>query len=69
VPQLRVDATSTNSTATLTILVTANGQVIGTLVNNGVGGFSGQLNWPVNPQNITAKSSAGGSATKAITAK
>ena len=67
--QLRVQATSTSRTATLQILVTSTGALIGTLTNNGAGGFSGQLSWPVNPQNITAKSSAGGSATKAVVAK
>ena len=67
--QLRVQATSTSKTATLQILVASTGALIGTLTNNGAGGFSGQLSWPVNPQTITAKSSAGGSATKAVVAK
>jgi len=67
--QLRVQATSTSTTATLQILVTSTGALIGTLTNNGAGGFSGQLSWPVNPQNITAKSSAGGSTTTAVVAK
>ena len=67
--QLRVQATSTSTTATLQILVTSTGALIGTLTNNGAGGFSGQVSWPVNPQTITATSSAGGSATKAVVAK
>jgi len=64
---LRVEATSTDASATLTAYVTATGQVIGTLVNNGGGRYSLQISWPSNPQNITVRSSAGGSASRTVT--
>jgi hypothetical protein len=66
---LSVQATSTSATATLTVYVTATGQPIGTLANNGGGKYSAQFSWPSNPQNITVRSSLGGSATKAVTRK
>jgi hypothetical protein len=62
---LSVQATSSN-TATLSVYVTATGQLIGTLSNNGGGTYSGKFSWPTNPQNITVRSSLGGSATKAV---
>jgi hypothetical protein len=43
--------------------------LIGTLKSNGNGRFSGQLSWPINPNNITVRSSFGGSATSAVTPK
>jgi hypothetical protein len=67
--QLRVDATSTKATATLQVFVSSTGALIGTLSNNGGGSYSGQFSWPSNPQSITVKSSLGGSATRAVTAK
>ena len=66
---LRVEATSTRTNATLQVFVTSNGQLVGTLTNNGGGKYSGQLNWLVNPQNITVRSSFGGSATRAVALK
>jgi len=65
---LHVEATSTSSTVTLTVSVTASSAVIGTLWNDG-GGYRGDLAWSVNPQNITVRSSRGGVATKAVAAK
>jgi hypothetical protein len=67
--ELRVEAKSTSSTATLKVYVSATDELIGTLSNNGGGKYSGQFSWPSNPQNITVKSSLGGSATKAVTLK
>lgn len=67
--KLSVQATSTSASATLTVYVTATGQRIGTLANNGGGNYSAQFAWPSNPQNITVRSSLGGSATKAVTTK
>jgi hypothetical protein len=64
--QLSVQATSSSSTATLSVYVTATRQLIGTLSNNGGGNYSGKFAWPTNPQNITVRSSLGGSATKAV---
>jgi hypothetical protein len=66
---LRVEATSTRTNATLRVFVTSSGQLIGTLTNNGGGKYSGQLNWSVNPQNITVQSSFGGQALRAVTVK
>jgi hypothetical protein len=64
--RLSVQATSTNATATLKVYITATGQLIGTLTNNG-GTYSGQFKWPTNPQNITVRSSLGGSASAIVT--
>ena len=47
--------------ATLSVYVTATGALVGTLRNNGNGRFSASLPWPTNPQNITVRSSFGGS--------
>ncbi len=66
---LRVEATSTSANVTLQAFVTSSGQLLGTLSSNGSGKFSGQLNSATNPQSITIRSSAGGSTTKAVTAK
>jgi hypothetical protein len=67
--KLRVEATSTEPTATLRVYVTATGALIGTLTNNGGGKFSALLPWPTNPQNVTVRSSFGGSASKAVSVK
>ena len=67
--QLRMEATSTNASVTLTAYVTSTGQFLGTLVNNGGGRYSLRINWPSNPQNITIRSNAGGSASRAVTAR
>lgn len=67
--ELRVDATSTNVGAILQAFVTSSNQLIGTLDNKGGGNFEGRLSWPVNPQNITVRSSAGGSASANVTLK
>ena len=56
-------------TATLRAYVTSTGALIGTLKNNGGGKYRGQFTWPSNPQNITVKSSLGGSASKAVATK
>ena len=66
---LLVEATSTSTSATLQVFQTATNQLIGTLTNNGGGKYTGQLSWPTNPQNITVKSSLGGSSSKAVTLK
>ena len=68
--RLRVGATSTSPTATLTVYVTATNELIGTLKkNDGGGSYSGHFRWPANPQNITVRSDLGGSATKAVKLK
>jgi FG-GAP-like repeat len=65
--RLRVEATSTRSTATLQVFVTSSGQQIGTLSNNGGGRYRGEFSWPVNPQSITVRSNFGGRATRTVT--
>ena len=67
--ELRVEATSTNSSAVLRAYVTSTNALIGTLSNNGGGGYEGRFTWPSNPQNITVRSSLGGSATGVVTAR
>jgi len=66
---LRVEATSTRTNATLQVLVTSTGQIIGTLSNLGGGKYGANLNWSVNPQNITVRSSFGGSASRNVVVK
>ena len=66
---LRVEATSTRSNATLQVFITAGGQLIGTLTNNGGGKYTGQFNSATSPQSITVRSSAGGSATRTVVVK
>jgi len=67
--KLRVNATSTNSSAVLTCYVTSTNTLIGTLTNKGGGKYLGQFSWPTNPQNITVRSSLGGQATRAVTVR
>jgi len=66
---LRVEATSTSSNATLRVFVTATGQLLGTLANNGGGQYRAELSVSTNPQNITVRSSLGGVATSSVVAK
>ncbi len=66
---LKVEATSSNAGATLQVFVTSTGQLLGALSSNGGGKFSGQLSAASDPQNITVRSSLGGSATRAVAAK
>ena|GEM_PF-2461902 len=65
--RLRVEATSTRSTATLQVFVTSSNQLIGTLSNNGGGRYRGEFTWSVNPQSITVRSNFGGQATRTVT--
>jgi hypothetical protein len=67
--RLRVEATSTRSTATLRVFVTSTNQLIGTLANDGGGRFRGEFSWPSNPQSITVRSNFGGQATRTVTAR
>lgn len=66
---LRVEASSTSSSATLQVFVTATGQLLGTLSNNGGGQYRAELRVATNPQNITVRSSLGGVATANVVAK
>lgn len=65
---LKIEASSSRSTATLQAYVTSSGALIGTLTNNG-GKYSGQFNWSTNPQNITVRSNLGGSTSSVVSAK
>ena len=67
--RLRVEATSTSSNATLQVFVTATGQLLGTLANNGGGQYRSELSVSTNPQNITVRSSLGGVASASVVAK
>jgi hypothetical protein len=67
--QLRVEATSSSASATMQVFVTSTNQLIGTLRNEGGGRYRGDFSWPSNPQNITVRSSLGGSATRTVTVK
>jgi hypothetical protein len=67
---LSVEASSSRSNATLQVFVTSTGQLLGTLTNKGGSGkFTGQFDVAANPQNITVRSSLGGSATRAVSVK
>jgi hypothetical protein len=67
--QLRVEASSTNASATLKVYVSSTNALIGTLRNEGGGRYRGDFAWSSNPQSITVRSSAGGSATRTVTVK
>ena len=65
---LRVEATSTNGSATLQVFNSGSGALIGTLSGSG-GQYRGEFSVSTNPQNITVRSSLGGVATRAVDAK
>jgi hypothetical protein len=67
--QLRVEATGSNASATLSVYVTSTNTFVGTLRNEGGGRYRGDLSWPTNPQSITVRSSFGGLATRSVTLK
>ncbi|HEX4666921.1 MAG TPA: hypothetical protein VH207_09990, partial [Chthoniobacterales bacterium] len=66
--QLQVQASTTATTATLQVFVTSTDTLIGTLTKKGTR-YTGKFSWPTNPVNITVKSSAGGTASKAVLAR
>lgn len=66
---LNVRATSTSSSATPKVYLSASGALIGTLRNVGGGSYQGQLAWPSNPQTIVVKSSLGGTVSSGVTRK
>jgi hypothetical protein len=67
--ELRVEATGSNASATLSVYVTSTNTFIGTLRNEGGGRYRGDFSWPTNPQNITVRSNLGGSACRTVTLK
>ncbi|HYE14001.1 MAG TPA: hypothetical protein VD968_06130, partial [Pyrinomonadaceae bacterium] len=66
---LRVTATSTSASATLSVHVTSTGALIGTLANTGGGKHSGAFALPASPRSVTVRSSLGGAASKGVTPK
>jgi hypothetical protein len=66
---LRVDATSTISTAVLSVYETLSGAFIGTLTRYDGSGYHGDFTWPLNPRNITVRSSRCGVAASNVTVK
>jgi hypothetical protein len=67
--ELRVEATGSNASATLSVYVTSTNTLIGTLRNEGGGRYRGEFSWSTNPQNITVRSSLGGQATRTVALK
>jgi hypothetical protein len=67
--QLRVEATSSNASATLRVYASATNTLIGTLRNEGGGRYRGEFSLSSNPQQIMVRSSLGGSATRSVTVK
>jgi hypothetical protein len=65
---LRIEATSTNPNAILSVF-TESGAFMFTLTNNGGGRFSDQREEVFAPPSITVKSNFGGSATRTVTKK
>lgn len=66
--QLTVQATDSDPSATLQVYVTSTDTLIGTLTKKRTG-YSGKFTLATNPQNITVKSSLGGSDTAAVTGR
>lgn len=67
--ELRVEATSTNASATLKAYVTSTNALIGTLTNGG-GKYSATFSGVASsPGTVTVRSSAGGSAVRAVALK
>jgi hypothetical protein len=67
--QLTVQATSTNSTATLTVYNFGTGQLIGTLTNQGAGNYGGTFALPAYLFKVKVVSSLGGTATAMVIAR
>lgn len=67
--ELTVQASSTSATASLTVSVTATGQVIGFLNNKGGGSYAGTFSMASGPQNITVTSNLTGTASLAVRLK
>lgn len=67
--RLTIHATSTDATATLKAYVTSTNTLIGTLRNRGDGTYRKTFRWASNPQNVTVRSSSGGSDSSNVTTK
>jgi hypothetical protein len=66
---LRVEATSSNPFATLSVLESSSATFIGILTPYDTNRYRGQFTWPVNPQHITVRSDRCGLGTKEVTLK
>jgi hypothetical protein len=66
---LRVEATSTSTTPTLTVYNAASGQLLGAMINNGGGKYSLQVTVTPAVLTVTIKSTLGGTTTGAVTQK
>jgi plastocyanin len=64
--QLTVQATGSDSSATLTVSVTSTGEILGTMRNNGGGSYSAKFSGISNPTKITVTSSLGGTASARV---
>jgi hypothetical protein len=64
---LRVEATGSNATATLTAFADASSARLGALQNAGGGQYRGQFDGVDNPGTVRVTSSLGGSATRVVT--
>ena len=67
--ELRVEATGSNASATLSVYVTSTNTLIGTLRNEGGGRYRADFSWSTNPQSITVRSNLGGSASRTVSLK
>lgn len=67
--QLTVQATDSDSSAQLTVLVTDTGMVLGPMRGNGSGSYSAKFSGIENPQSITVESNLGGSDTARVRAR
>lgn len=67
--QLTVQATGSNEDAVLTVSETSTGTIIGMLMNQGGGSYSGKFNGIANPRQITVTSDFGGTATARVKAR
>ncbi len=63
---LRIDATSTNPNAILSVHLTVSDSFMFTLTNLGKGRYEDRRPWLDNPQRITVKSNFGGTATSPV---
>jgi hypothetical protein len=63
---LRIEATSTNPNAILSVYLTASDSFMFTLTNLGGGRYEAQRPWLDNPRRITVKSNFGGTATATV---
>lgn len=60
--QLTVNATDSNSAATLTVSVTSTGEILGPMTNRGDGSYTAKFTGISNPMKITVTSDLGASA-------